>query len=231
MGRRRRTALIAAIILASSTAGLALSRSSRFDARRINVSGLDRLGRSQVMRIAEISRGTNVLWLDEGQAERRLESDKWIARADVHASFPLTIDISITERTPVARIGRDVGDLVAGDGTVLGPGGFPTRLPIIEAGAPGWVEGVRPSPVGAARALGAMDSALRAQVGSVRVLLDGTLELRLRGGPVVRFGTPDQARRKARMIRWMLAWAAGEQAEIRVLSVVAPFAPSVTLAT
>ena len=64
-----------------------------------------------------------------------------------------------------------------------------------------------------------MAPALRAQVARVLVLLDGTLELRLRGGPTVRFGTPEDAERKAVTIRRMLAWA-GRGTPLRTLSVV-----------
>ena len=64
----------------------------------------------------------------------------------------------------------------------------------------------------------------------VRVLLDGTLELRLRGGPTVLFGTPDEARRKAGTIERMLAWARAKGTVIRTLIVVSPSAPAATLA-
>jgi hypothetical protein len=73
-----------------------------------------------------------------------------------------------------------------------------------------------------------MTPALRARVARVRVLLDGTLELRLRGGPSVRFGTPADAERKAATIRWMLAWAESEGTPLRTISVVSALAPAAT---
>jgi hypothetical protein len=76
--------------------------------------------------------------------------------------------------------------------------------------------------------LGAMTPALRAQVARVRVLLDGTLELRLRDGPTVSFGTPDDACRKAVTIRRMLVWARTQGTPLRTLSVVAALAPAAT---
>jgi hypothetical protein len=82
--------------------------------------------------------------------------------------------------------------------------------------------------VGAARVLGAMTPALRVQVARVRVLLDGTLELRLRDGPTISFGTPGDARRKAVTIRRMLVWARTQGTPLRTLSVVAPLAPAAT---
>jgi cell division protein FtsQ len=208
--------------------GVTASRSSAFDVRGIEVSGNDHLHRPQVVRIAGITDATNALWLDEGQAERRLEAEPWIADADVRVTFPLNVEIAVRERTPVALAQGAVTSLMAADGTALGSGNVPRGLPVIELGGAGRAEGVRPSPVGAARVLGAMTPALRVQVARVRVLLDGTLELRLRDGPTISFGTPGDARRKAVTIRRMLVWARTQGTPLRTLSVVAPLAPAAT---
>jgi cell division protein FtsQ len=208
--------------------GVTASRSSAFDVRRIEVSGADHLHRPQIVRIAGVSNATNALWLDEGAAEGRLEAEPWIADADVRVTLPLTVEIAVHERSPVALARGAMTSLMAGDGTALGSGAVPRGLPVIELGGAGTVEGIRPSPVGAARVLGAMAPALRARVARVRVLLDGTLELRLRGGPIVRYGTPEDARRKAVTIRRMLAWAGSEGTPLRTLSVVSALAPAAT---
>jgi cell division protein FtsQ len=228
-GRRRRV-LIAVGSVVLLIGGVAASRSSVFDVRRIEVSGADHLHRPQIVRIAGVSNATNALWLDEGVVERRLEAEPWIADADVRVTLPLTVEIAVHERSPVAVAQGAVTSLMAADGTALGSGRIPRGLPVIELGAAGPVEGIRPSPVGAARALGAMAPALRAQVARVRVLLDGSLELRLRGGPTVRFGTPEDAQRKAVTIQRMLAWAGSEGTPLRTLSVVSALAPAATLA-
>ena len=220
--------LIAVGSVALVIGGVTASRSSAFDVRGIEVSGNDHLHRPQVVRIAGITDATNALWLDEGQAERRLEAVPWIADADVRVTFPLNVEIAVRERTPVALAQGAVTSLMAADGTALGSGNVPRGLPVIELGGAGRAEGVRPSPVGAARALGAMTPALRVQVARVRVLLDGTLELRLRDGPTISFGTPGDARRKAVTIRRMLVWARTQGTPLRTLSVVAPLAPAAT---
>jgi cell division protein FtsQ len=227
---RRRHVLIAVGSVVLLIGGVAASRSSVFDVRRIEVTGTDHLHRPQIVRIAGVSNATNALWLDEGVVERRLEAEPWIADADVRVTLPLTVEIAVHERSPVAVAQGAVTSLMAADGTALGSGRIPRGLPVIELGAAGPVEGIRPSPVGAARALGAMAPALRAQVARVRVLLDGSLELRLRGGPTVRFGTPEDAQRKAVTIQRMLAWAGSEGTPLRTLSVVSALAPAATLA-
>ena len=227
--RGRRPAVIGALAVAIVAGAFFLSRTSILDARRIEVAGTEHMHRPDVVAIADVSKETNVLWFDEGAAERRLEAEPWIASADVSASFPLTIRIAVTERRPVAVMGGGVGSLIAGDGTALGAASVTGKLATIELGTVTTAEGQPPSPVGAARALGAMPPALRSQVTRVHVMLDGTLELRLRGGTRVRFGTTDETSRKVEAIRRVLAWSTREGNAIRTLSVVAPSAPAATL--
>lgn len=230
LGGSRRAALIAGAVIAIGAGALFASRSSLLDARRIEVTGANHVHRAEIVATAGVSNDTNVLWFDERAAERRLEAEPWIANARVSASFPLTIEIAVTERTPVAQMGGGTGLLIAGDGTALsGSAARAGRLPTIDLGTVTTAEGQPPSPVGAARALGAMPTALRTRVTRVRVSLDGTIELRLKGGTTVRFGTPDDTARKVEAIRRVLAWADGEGSAIRRLSVVAPTAPAATL--
>ncbi|HET9248439.1 MAG TPA: FtsQ-type POTRA domain-containing protein [Actinomycetota bacterium] len=226
---RRRAVLIAAGSVGLVVAALAASRSFAFDVRRVEVSGIEHLHRPQVVRVAGISDATNALWLDEGAVERRLEAEPWVEAADVRVTLALTVEIAVRERAPVAVAKGASTTLMAADGTALGSGKTPRGLPVIELAGVGSVEGVRPSPVGAARALGAMNPSLRAQVARVRVLLDGTLELHLRDGPTVRFGTPEDARRKASTIRRFLEWARIEGTPLRSLTVVSPLAPAASL--
>ena len=229
LGATRRAAVIASVAVAFVAGAFLASRTSLLDVRRIEVSGGDHVHRAELVAIAGVSKQTNVLWFDEGAAERRLEAQPWIARADVSASLPLTIEIAVTERTPVAVMGDGAGSLIAGDGTALGGTARDGSLPRIELGTVTTAEGQPPSPVGAARVLGAMPPVLRSKVTRVGVMLDGTLELRLAGGTTVRFGTPDDAARKVEAIRRMLAWAEQEGNALRTVSVVAPTAPSATL--
>jgi cell division protein FtsQ len=229
LGGWHRAAVVAVALVAFAAAVLFLSRTSLLDARRIEVSGADHVHRADVVAIAGVSKDSNVLWFDQAAAERRLEAEPWIAHADVSASFPRTIRIAVTERTPVAVIRGRAGSLIAGDGTVLPGPSHGDKLPTIDLGTVTTAEGRAPSPVGAARSLGAMRPALRSEVTLVRVMRDATIELRLRGGTTVRFGAPVETVRKAEAIRRVLAWAERRGSAIRTLSVVAPSAPAATL--
>lgn len=212
-------------------AGLAVSMSPVFSARGIHVRGGNHLDRLRIVELAGVSRGTNVLWLDEGAVERRLETEPWIARAEVIAEFPTTLRIEVVERTPVAVASDGVRtSLMAGDGTSLGVAEPDASMPLIRFAASGSVEGPVAGPVGAARALGAMSPALRERVGRVLVHLDGTLELRIEDGPVVRYGMPSDLKAKARSIARTLAWATANGERILRLTVAAPRAPAAIVA-
>ena len=119
--------------------------------------------------------------------------------------------------------------MMAVDGTSLGVADPDPSMPLSRFAASGAVEGPVVGPVGAVRALGAMSPALRARVQRVVVQLDGTLELLIQDGPVVRYGVPSDLRAKARAISRTLAWAAAHGERILRLTVTAPRAPAAIL--
>jgi cell division protein FtsQ len=230
LSRRYRILLGVGLTAGLLVGAVVLSRSWMFHVRGIEVSGATHVHRGRILEVAEISKRTNALWLDEGEAERRLEAQPWIADAEVDVSFPLGVGITITERTPVAVASDGIARvLIAADGTVLGRGSGRRDLPVIQLTPAASVGRPVPGPVGAARALGAMSPRLRDRVSRVSVLIDGTLEIRIGRGPKIRFGTPDHASHKARVIARILAWSQARGTRIRVLSVVSPSAPAAVL--
>jgi cell division protein FtsQ len=224
--------LVTVAAVALGAGAFFLSRSSVFHARGVEVTGTGHLTRADVVATAGVSTATNVVWLDEGMAERRLEAEPWIADADVWVSFPWTIRIAVRERVPVAVASDGISEtLVAEDGTALGPADRTRGLPRIELLAAAALEGAPASPRGAAMAVGALPVDLRADLASVTVLVDGSIEIRMRGGPLVRYGSATEPRRKAAMLGRILAWAQAEREEIALVNLVTPDRPSVRLAS
>jgi cell division protein FtsQ len=220
-----------AAVVALGLGGSQLTRSSLVHARAIEVTGAARLSRAEVVARAAVSRATNVWWLDELAVEQRLEADPWIVDARVSTGFPATIRIEIVERSPVAVASDRLGDLlVAADGTALGPAGRTRGLPRIEVVGASTVEGARPSRAAAASVLGAMTSELRASVVVVTMAADGSVELRLRGGIRVGYGSAAQPTAKAQALDRILSWANVTGERILWVSIAAPNAPAVRLA-
>lgn len=233
-----------AVLLALGAGVLFLSRSSVLHARAIRVTGNDHLSRAEVVARAEVSRATNVLWLDESAVERRLEAEPWIAEAEVGIAFPATIRIELVERVPVAIADDGIArTLLAADGTALGPAARTRDLPRIElpvasvadarpspAGTSAVVMGPRPSARGAATAIGAMRPEVRSVIVSVGVRPDGTLDLKLEGGVTVRYGSAAEPVAKAQTLARILTWATATGERLAHVDVAAPRAPAVRLA-
>jgi len=226
---------VGAAVLSAATlaaAGLVVGRSSLFAVDRIRVVGEDHLRAAEIVRRSGIEPGTNVLFLDAGAVERRIEADPWVRDAAVTRRLPSTVTIRVVERTPVAvvqRNGRPV--LVAADGTELGPASRNPGLPVLAAEPDALGGGVPVPATGApARALAALPAALRAQVREVTVVPGGTLRLRLASGARVLFGGPGRAAQKGRVLRSILRWAAAEGVTLATIDVRAPSAPSASVA-
>ena len=124
MARRRRLkpwAIGGAVAVALVTGSVALSYPSLFRARTVEVEGEERPARAGVMCLAQVDVGTNVLHLDEGVAEARLEEDPWIptpryapvCRAASRSRSVNAHRCWCSSRGPPAQ-------LAAADGTVLG---------------------------------------------------------------------------------------------------------------
>jgi cell division protein FtsQ len=197
-----------------------------FRASDVRIEGATTLSRAQVLQLAGIGDGTNVFHLDTDAAERSLETDPWIASADVERDLPGTVVIRIQERTPIAR--SSVGSTptaLAGDGVIL-PGASTDGLPEIRASVGELPDDVR---TGAAQALAALAPFVRARVSAVVAQPSGELVMDLAGDLTVRYGTVGEDAAKAAALRAVLGWAADQQVALADVDLTVPQAPSATL--
>jgi len=210
--------LFAAFALASYT--------PLFRVHDIRVQGAKTLSRDQVIALSGIGPGTNVFHLDTDAVAASLTADPWIAAATVQRHLPGTVEIEIQERAPVARsyVGADPVAL-AGDGVIL-PGAATDGLPEIRASVGDLADEIRTE---AARAIAALDPALRARVTAVVAQPSGELEMDLAGGLTVRYGEGSEDGAKATALRAVLGWAARQGATLLDVDVSVPQAPSATL--
>lgn len=222
--------LVSVASLALAFLGFAISRSSVFHLRRLEITGTSHLSRTDIVRLSGLTKRTNVPWLDAGLVEERIEADPWVAKAAVSRSLPWTVEIHIEEWQPVAAVLRwNRYGLVAADGTVLAMVDGSRGLPVIVPPSPRGVAAGALSPEGPARVIMALDPQTRALVRRVVVAPDGTLDLYLSGGLHVEYGAPTGLAAKASAIQGVLQWATSEGASLRSVNVLVPDSPAVTL--
>jgi len=194
-----------------------------FRARSIEVSGASHLSRAEVLRLARIAPGTNVLWLDAGATARRLEADRWIASATVTRKLPSTVRIAVTERSPAAEVKVGSGwAVVAADGTVLDRVSADPGLPSLAT-----TLGDRRLLAGSASVVGGMSPWLRAKVRSVAPAPDGSVVVELSSGIRVLFGPLSDISAKDQALAGIVRWAASSGAVVGYVDLRAPLAPAV----
>ena len=223
--RRVAFAGVMAVILAA--AAWVVSLSPVFRAHDIVVEGYSELTRPQVLRLAQISDATNVLWLSTGTVEERLLEDPWIAEATVSKDLPSGIRVMITERVPSAVVQQgSIWTVLANDGLALEQVTRDPHLPRILGGAAPTVGAQSETTTAAAVFGGYMDNATRVEVDRIIVESDSSLRLETVSGARVTLGPPVELWAKAEALRGILVWAAENHARIRSVDLTTPDAPA-----
>jgi len=154
--RRNWTALVKPVlyvIVLCAVGAVALYRGSRFIAEtrllrvdRIIVHGNERLSKGEVLAVLSGLEGENLLLTDLDAWRRRLLMSPWVGDAALRRSLPSTVEVVISERTPIgiARLNGGEMYLVDERGVIIdqfGPQYADFDLPIIDGltAAPGSV--------------------------------------------------------------------------------------------
>jgi cell division septal protein FtsQ len=104
-----------------------------FNAQTIQITGNRHLTDNQILELAGIHRGQNILAVNLGLARRRLISHGWIADAAVNRKLPAGLGIEIREYTPAAVLDLGPGFLMNARGSVFKKAGPDEsgRLPVV----------------------------------------------------------------------------------------------------
>jgi len=205
-------------------AGAAATRTPLFAVRHVEITGMSTLTRRAVLETAGIHTGSNVFQLDASAAEGALLTDPWVREASITRDLPGTVRIVVTERLPVGT--TEDGSVVASDGVTL-PGAARRGLPSI-----------RTSPdtlAATAGALGAIPAAALPQVDSIRSdPADGPdgpdgMELTLRGGTVVIYGSAESVEEKGAALASLLDWLEAQGDRATQIDLRSPTAPTAIL--
>jgi cell division protein FtsQ len=195
-------ALVVVAIVA--TLGWALLGSRLLVVRSVQVTGTGPLvSRAQVLRAAQIPPGLPLIRVNAAAVARRVERIQQVQSAAVTRDWPSTVTIAVRLRTPVFAVASGGGyALVDAYGVdVRWAATRPPALPLLTVGSPGT------PPAGSLRGGGVVRAAARVlaelpppvahRIQEVLAAGPWAVSVRLTGGVVVVWGSPQRGRQKA----------------------------------
>ncbi len=206
-GRRLRLVLagvLAVVVLAVLTWVVAFS--SVFGVRSVTVRGAHTLTAAQIEAAARVPHGTALLRLDTAAITRRVEALPEVATAQVGTSFPSTVVVTITERTPVGYL-RSGGRVLLVDSTghaYHAVSTAPSTLPklVVPTGA-----AARSARAAVAQVGAALPVTLRPDVQSIDAVDPAAITLVLTDGRIAQWGSASDSVEKGRILPVLLAHA------------------------
>lgn len=171
--------------------------------RSVEVTGVREIPREDVLAAADIQPGTPMVRLDADEAAARVAKLPRVFEVRVERSWPSTVEIIITERSPVAVLkAGDKFHLIDETGldyavTKVPPAGLPTL-------AMSNVNPDNPATISAVTVLGAIPKQLKTQVTTVTANTPGDVQLTLSDGRVVKWGDARDNARKAAVLAAIL---------------------------
>jgi cell division protein FtsQ len=199
--RRRRWLRIGLVVLVAALAGAAVWAvwfSTLLAAGQVRVVGVEGTRSDAVLAAAAVPVGMPLARVDTARAERAVLGLPWVLDAEVRRGWPSEIVVAVTARVPIAAIGVGAGRSgVDAEGVVFPvAGALPKGLPTVTA------EGVALTE--AMAALATLPSDLARRVVSVSATTRDDIELTLRSGDRVRWGSADQPEVKAQVLRALM---------------------------
>lgn len=190
---------VVAVLLAITGLIYLVFFTSVFGVSSVEVVGATSLSQSQVVDAAAIEPGTPLVKLDTDQVRARVAAVPKVAGVEVTRSWPGTVRIQITERSPVAVVkAADGVHLIDASGVDFGV------VPQPPAGLPALAVGRAapddPATRGAVAVLGEIPQQLRAQVVTVSAATPGNIQLVLADGKTVKWGNAQNSAYKAAVL-------------------------------
>jgi cell division protein FtsQ len=192
-----------AVVLGLLGVGYLVLFTSVFGVRSVDVVGVRTIPAEAVRAAAAIDPGTPLVRLDTEEVAARVAALPKVFAVEVSRSFPSSVEIAVTERTPVAVV-RAADGVHLVDGTGLDYEVVKQAPPGVPDLAVGTVRPDDPATRAAVAVLAAIPRQLREQVVTVSARTAGSVELALADGRTVRWGSPDRSDRKAAVLAPLL---------------------------
>jgi cell division protein FtsQ len=201
--RRLRPVLYVALVLVLlGTAVWLVFFSSVVTVRGVSVSGNQTLSAERIEKVARAPIGRPLARVDLAAIQARVESLSAVKSVSVSRSWPHTVSIDVTERTPVAVVDRGAGlQAVDDDGVLFGSyAQRPDDLPLVHTAADVKAEALAE----AARVVTSLRPDIAAKVDSVDVESVDRISLHLAGGRTVMWGSAEESAEKAAVLAVLL---------------------------
>ena len=184
--------------------GYLLFFSSLLGVTSVAVTGLHRVSKDAVLRLAQVSEGAPLLRVDTAAAEERIASLPQVAEVTVGRSLPTTITIEVVERMPLAYAKEAKGvRLVDRAGVAFHRAAkVPKSLPELRTAKFGPRD---PATKAAMAVLGGVPDKLREKIRVIRASTPGDVQFTLAGGKRVLWGDQRQSDRKAQVLAALLS--------------------------
>jgi cell division protein FtsQ len=187
--------------------------SSHVTAERVDVTGTRTVGEPRIKRAAEVPTGTPLARVDLDAIRARVESISSVRRVEVSRSWPHTVHIAVTERTPIAVLDRGNGlQALDSQGVLFGSYGTrPRGLPLVRTQPDTRGEAL----VETARVIGALPAHIAVRVDVVEVATVDEIQLVLSNGRRVLWGSAEDSDQKAEVLGVLLK-RPGQQIDVSV---------------
>ncbi|HWM06935.1 MAG TPA: FtsQ-type POTRA domain-containing protein [Actinophytocola sp.] len=194
-----------ALLIVAAVLGLTyvIMFTSLFGVRTVEVAGTEEVSADDVREAAAIELGTPMVRLDTEEVAARVAELPRVFEVSVSRSFPSTVEIHVTERSPVAvRVAEDGVHLVDRTGADYATArARPPGLPVLKVAT---IAPDDPATHAAVTVLGAIPHQLREKVVEVSARTPGDVRLKLANGRLVKWGDAEDNDRKAAVLAPLL---------------------------
>lgn len=196
--RQRRVLLVVTAALLAIVVVWLVWFSSVLSVREVRVAGVEGARASEVLAVAGVPVGVPLARLDVASAEQRVRDLPWVASVEIRRGWPSEAVVAVEPRVPVAALESDPRlSAVDASGVVFTAAEpLPRRFPRLRA------EG--PALEAAVAVLQSLPPDIRDRVVTVAATTRDDVDLFLRSGDEVRWGSADQAEMKADVLRALL---------------------------
>lgn len=200
-GRRRRQLrwlIAAACVLVAGLVVWLVWFSSVLSVREVRVVGAEGPRAAEILAAAAVPKGVPLARVDTAAAQARVGALAWVRSVEVRRGWPAEAVIAVEVREPVAVLASDPrGTGIDAEGVVFqAEGQMPKGLPRITADGPALRQ--------AMRVLTSLPEDLARRVVAVAATTRDDIDLTLRSGDLVRWGSADDVETKATVLRALL---------------------------